>query len=175
MTDRKIDSTPGLELYSHSNGPGEVARADRAIPGKCPVLVCPSAAPWQATRLFVIHDGSDPCQHPRPLRVRTDSWGPSGEILHVYGPLVLYRTAESVRGLAEWFAESGQALRSLLWYERAVLLRADVTDLGVDGDAGWAKYEKLKALALAPGTAGEGDAALKAALQVIRRLAGGEA
>jgi len=50
----------------------------------------------------------------------------------------------------------------------------DETDLGADGDAAWAKYEKLKALALAPGTPAEGEVALRMAVQLARKLAGEE-
>jgi len=174
VTDRTISTDWSLKLYSGSDGPGYVAAEEKELPKDCPVLVCPSAAGWQPNRLFVIHDREKVCGHPRSLRVTTERPPKGAEVVHAYGPLIVYRTAESVRALADWFVANGQVLRSLLWFERAILIRADTTDLGADGDAAWAKYEKLKALALAPGTPAEGEVALRMAVQLARKLAGEE-
>lgn len=122
--------------------------------------------------LFAV--AKNPCPHPRASRVCIGVAPPNAEVLGAHGPVCVYRTSHTLRGLAGWFAEQGDSLRCLVWLERAILLRARNEEVTSANDAQWERYQKLKALALQPGTAAEGQAALRAALGLAWQLAGSE-
>lgn len=104
----------------------------------------------------------------RPPEPRTD-------ILSAHSGLVIYQTQDSLLRQAHWRAEHGRpAYQFLSMFEKAIVMMIDEGRLTVETEKQIEKFVKLKALATAPGSPGEGQAATLAALNIVNRILGKE-
>lgn len=127
-------------------------------------------------RLYLLRD--DIAREAPPTFRVVDGTAPAGaDVIAQHAGVTVYRTVASLRRRAAWHAgrvngSRDHALETLVALERVIVLAAEQGRVDADADAAWSRYTKLKALALAPGTPGEGEAALRRALGIARTLAG---
>lgn len=152
-------------------GDGTVAcKPSQGVPAGALVLICPS--PYYQSDVAVFSLRELPCRHPVDLRVTSLSAPEKSHVIAERGGLVLYRTASTVAEVARHFLGQGNDVQSLIWLEQTILQLAKEETLGEEEDRAWERYQKLKALALQPGTESEGKAAMRAAIAIAQQLAG---
>jgi hypothetical protein len=172
LTAAPLASRAGLIVVEAGQVKGTAAalRADTLVQ----LVAATTTSGREQARIYVLTPRPD--QQPPAFRV-VDGPAPAGaDVQATHAGVTIYRTVASLRRAAAWslrHATTREArLAALLACERIILLAAEQQHLGPDADAAWSRYQGVKALALAPGTAAEGETALKHSLRLARKLAG---